>query len=86
MFKSLSAEPEPDRTLGRGFPFPESGKQPTGQPTAAVMVNPTIGLAEFLGGCHCSAFNPHRLKAEAATALANKLLVFRRIYKLARSG
>jgi len=85
-FQSLSVKPEQGRTLGRGLPFSESGKQPTGQSTTTVMVNPTIGLAEFLGGCHCSAFNPHRLKREAARALASKLLVFRHIYKLALSG
>ncbi len=85
-FQSLSVKPEQGRTLGRGFPFPESGKQLTRQSTTTVMVNPTIGLAELLGGCHCSAFNPHRLKGEAARALANKLLVFRHIYKLAQHG
>jgi len=86
MFKSLSVEPERDKASGRGFPFSESGKQPTGQPTAEVMVNPTISLAEFLSGCHCPAFNPQRLKTETARALANKLLVFRHIYKLAEAA
>ena len=84
MFKSLSAELEPDGR--KRFAFSESGKQPAGQPAAAVVVDPPVGLAELPGGYHGVAPNPYCLKAEAATALANKLLVFRHIYKLTQHG
>ena len=79
-FQSLSVEPERDR----GFPFSEDGKQPAGQPTAAVMVNPPIGLVESLCRRHRAALNPYCLKGETAWALATELFVFGHIYKLAR--
>ena len=81
-FKFLSAKLGGDRKSGLAF-F-KDGKHPAGQPAAAVVINPAIGLAELLGGRHCTALNPHRLKAEAPGALATELLVFRHIYKLAQ--
>lgn len=63
----------------------ESGKQPAGQPAAAVVVNSAIGLAEFRGRRHGAAPNPYCLKTEAARALTSELLVLlRHIYKIAR--